>query len=338
MPLNRNNYLMNGLNNSRLTNWRSLLIAFMLALISGGCDWPIERPLKVASHEWPGYEPLHLARELGYFDEEKIHVYEVPSATASIRAFRNGYIDVVALTLDEALLLLEDKVPIKVLLVMDVSNGADAIVARPPIQSLKDIKDKAVGVESMALGAYMLTRALIKGGLQPESVKPIYIPFNKHEEAYKQHLVDILVTFEPVKSKIVQLGGRILIDSKELPNEIFDVLVIRETALNSHLQEVKSLLNGWFKAVDYLASNKEDAAFTVARRINSTPEQFINSLNDIILPSFEDNQRFLAGNDPELIHIAQQLSSVMLSNNLLSTELDIHSLIYSDINKVLINE
>ncbi len=338
MIFNLINYLMGAIVKPRILLSPVLCMAFMAPLIFAGCEWPIDSPLKVASHEWPGYEPLHLARELGFFDEQKIHVYEVPSATASIRAFRNGYIDVAALTLDEALLLLQDKVPIKVLLVMDISNGADAIVARPPIQSLKDIKDKTVGVESMALGAYMLTRALLKGGLQPENVKPIYIPFNKHEEAYKENLVDILVTFEPVKSKILQLGGKVLIDSRELPNEIFDVLVIRESALNTHLQEVKSLIKAWFKAVDYIASNKQDAAFRVARRINSSPEEFMTSLNDIILPSFEDNLGFLAGNEPQLINIAQQLNEVMHANLLLINDIDIGSLIYSDINRILINE
>lgn len=312
-----------------LQGFRFCLLFF--ALLVTGCDNKFIGPLRVASHEWPGYEPLHLARELGFFDEQKIHVYEVPSATSTIRAFRNGYIDVAALTLDEALLLLQDQVPIKILLVMDVSNGADAVLGGKGIETLKDLEGKRIGVESSALGAYMLSRTLAKANLTHQDVKPVYIPFNKHVQAYQEQQVDALVTFEPNKTLIQNAGGKVLIDSRELANEIFDVLVIRESVIATHQIAIGQLIEGWFKALNYLETQPQNAAHRISKRINISAAEFLNALKDITIPSRAQNKEFLTGNSPQLLVTGQRLADVMIKNQLLARPVDANHLIYHDI-------
>jgi len=317
----------------QLKYW-ALVLGLMSILCA--CNDDIGTPLRVASHEWPGYEPLHLARELGFYEERKIHVYEVPSATSTIRAFRNGYIDVAALTLDEALLLLQDQVPIKILLVMDISNGADAVLGNPSsVQNLPDLKGKRVGVESSALGAYMLSRTLSKANLSEQDVQAIYIPFNKHVSAYQQQQIDALVTFEPNKTLVMQAGGKVLIDSRELSNEIFDVLVIRENVIASHRDAIHQLLEGWFKALAYIDAQPQDAAKRIAKRINISPEEFLASLNDIVIPNLEQNKQFLSGEEPQLLPAGQRLANIMTQHQLLATPIDASALIYNDIQKLL---
>lgn len=304
-------------------------------LVFVGCDSETSSPLKIASHEWPGYEPLHLARELGYFDENQIQVFEVASATSAIRAFRNGNIEVAALTLDEVLLLLQDNVPVKILLVLDVSKGADAIVAHPPISTLKALKGKRIGVESMALGAYMLSRALDFAGLYNNDVTPVYVPFNKHESSFLSHDIDALVTFEPVKGKLIAKGATPLLDSRQLPNEIVDVLVIHEKALQDKPAAVTALIKGWFKALDYLQTQKPDAAQIIARRIDSTPSEFLTSLETIDLPDRNGNLALLSGNPPALDITCKRLMNVMLSHSLLVRELQINELFIPNIQTYL---
>ena len=327
------------MNDARVS--KSLLICFfhsmqglrfcllLLGLILGGCDNELVSPLRVASHEWPGYEPLHLARDLGFYDEHKIHVYEVPSATSTIRAFRNGYIDVAALTLDEALLLLQDQVPIKILLVMDVSNGADAVLGGGSVETLGDLKGKRIGVESSALGAYMLSRTLSKANLTNQDIQPVYIPFNKHLQAYQQQQVDALVTFEPNKTLIQKSGGKVLMDSRELANEIFDVLVIRESVIASHRDAVNQLIEGWFKALTYLETQPKNAADRISKRINVSADEFLNSLKEISIPNRAQNKEFLTGHSPQLLITGQRLAEVILRYLTLQGHYDLgHVLIF----------
>lgn len=303
-------------------NLRSIAQVLAVCLISmllWACNDAADQPLRVASHEWPGYEPLHLADQLGFYDEKLIHVYELSSASANIRAFRNGYIDVVALTLDEALLLLQDRLPIKVLLVMDVSNGADAVLAHAPLQQLADLRGKRIGLENMALGAYVLTRTLDKSHLSLADIETLFIPFDQHEQAFLKHDIDALVTFEPIKSKLQAAGAKVLLDSKALPNEIIDVLVIHESALKTHDEAVKALIDGWFKALDYIKTQPGHASELIAKRLHTSPEQFLQSLDDIVLPDVAWNRQFLFGEHPQFPKLVQQLQDVMLKHELLLT-------------------
>ncbi len=74
------------------------------------------RSLSVGTNVWPGYEPLYLARSLGLYGQAPIRLVEYASATQVIRAFRNGAIDVAALTLDEVLLLRESRLDARVII------------------------------------------------------------------------------------------------------------------------------------------------------------------------------------------------------------------------------
>ena len=66
-----------------------------------------ESPILLGTNVWPGYEPLYLARSLGYWDDSSVKLVEYSSASQVIRAFRNDAIHIAALTLDEVLLLKE---------------------------------------------------------------------------------------------------------------------------------------------------------------------------------------------------------------------------------------
>jgi hypothetical protein len=61
-------------------------------------------------------------------------------------------------TLDEVLLLAEDVPDVRVVLVLDVSQGADVILGRPEIARFDELRGRRVGYEATALDAFMLAR------------------------------------------------------------------------------------------------------------------------------------------------------------------------------------
>ena len=62
------------------------------------------------------------------------------SASDIMHAMRNDVLEGAALTLDETLSLIDDGIDLKVILVMDISNGADVLLAKPEIQSIADLR------------------------------------------------------------------------------------------------------------------------------------------------------------------------------------------------------
>jgi NitT/TauT family transport system substrate-binding protein len=293
-----------------------------LALALAACGGKPAEPLRIATNIWPGYEPLYLARDLGEFEGSPVGLIEMPSSSEVIRAFRNGAVEAAALTLDEVLLLQQDGIDVRILWVMDVSEGADVVMARPGIRSLKDLAGKKVGVEGSALGAYMLSRALDAAGLQPRDLEIVPLTLDQHEQAYRDGAVDAVVTFEPVRTKLMSAGARVIFDSSRITDEIFDVLAARSDELKKRPQEFSRLKESWFKAITYLRSNPDDAAERMAKRSGISGAEYLESLKGLKIPDRQENDRLLAGEHPAILEPARRLAETMLQKKLLRTPVD----------------
>jgi NitT/TauT family transport system substrate-binding protein len=296
--------------------WRTAVALVLVLLSSGGCTPEPTPVLRVGTNVWPGYEPLYLARHLGYFNSA-VRLVEYSSATQVISAYRNGAIEAAALTLDEALLLAEHGQDPRVVLVMDVSHGGDAILGRSELRSVSDMKGRRVGVEDTATGAYLLSRALETSGLQRADVAIVPLQVNEHERAFKEGRVDAVVTFEPARSKMRAAGARELFNSSQIPGEIMDVLVVRGDLAERNRRAIDTLLRGWFRAVDYLGQHPREAASVIAKRMKINPDQVLVSYQGLRLPSQADNRALLAGRSPQLIPVVQSLAAVMTDQKLL---------------------
>lgn len=64
---------------------KKLYCLFMLLVLAGCSDKPVE-PLVFGAITWPGYEPAYVARELGYQDQDRIHLAEFTNTTEVVRA------------------------------------------------------------------------------------------------------------------------------------------------------------------------------------------------------------------------------------------------------------
>lgn len=293
-----------------------LLLLLFLFLGLAGCE-RADMPIKVGANVWPGYEPLFLAQSLGYLDNSAIELATFPSTTEVMRAYRNNVIDVAAVTLDEALSTTEHKRDQRVILVCDFSSGADVLIARPEFDSLAALKGKRVGIEQNALGAYMLSRALDFAGLDPSDITVVGVPLEVHEDYFRAGKVDAVVTFDPQASRITAAGGRILFDSSKIPGEVVDVLLTNDAVVKKSGKNIASLVSGWFKALDYLASNPEDAARRVSKREQVTPAEFLKSLSGLTLPSREENLRLLDNSPESLAKTASRMREVMFRGRLI---------------------
>lgn len=290
------------------------------AVVLKGCSNRQEPLLRVASNVWPGYETLYLARSLGYYDDKNIRLVEMPSNSQASQTLRNGMIEAACLTLDEALFLMQDGMDLRVVLVMDVSHGADVVMASPEVDSLQALRGKRIGVENAAVGAVMLDAALQAGGLQAEDVTIIPLPVDEHADAYRAGRIDAAVTFEPVRSRLLTMGARVLFDSSQIPGRIVDVFVVRSEIAAAHTKALKELLQGHFRAREYLASQPQDAAKRMAPRLNGDA---LAQFSGLKLPDIEANRDLLGGNSPALKITAGELADLMLQRKLLQKKVSV---------------
>jgi len=276
--------------------------------------------LRIGTNVWIGSEPLYLARELGRIDASAVQLVEYPSASEVLRAFRNQAIDGMVISLDELFGLAADGLEPRIVLVVDVSSGADVVVGRRGMRSMRDLKGRSVAVESGALGAFVLSRALALNGMQASDVEVVHLESNEQPTAFEKGEVDGAVTFDPYRAQFLKAGATTLFDSKRIPGEIVDLLAVRASVVEKRAGAIEALLAGWFEAIDYIKTNPVDAARRMGIRQQISGEQFLEAQRGLAIPSREENLRMLAGTSPELAVTGARLLALMTDAKLLSTE------------------
>lgn len=300
-------------------------IAFLTFILASCVPAPL-KPLRIGTHVWPGYEPLFLARELGYYGNTPIKLVEYPSLDPNA-PYRNGEIEMIATPMTGLLILAQTNPEVRALLIMDISQGADAIVAKPEIGNLQSLKGRKVGMDRSTLAALILSRGLEQVGLSLKDIKIVPVELSDQEEAFKQGRVDAIVTFEPYRSNILNAGAKLLFDSSQIPGEVVDVLIGSESLLTTHATQLQVLIQGWFRALDYIEKNPEDAARRMARRQGITPEQFLSSLKGLQLVTLEENQKLLGKTNSVLLKGTQRLSQFLVENKILKQDVDLNPLL-----------
>ena len=301
-----------------------LALALFSCLLASSCTKEPEAPLRVGTNFRAGYEPFYIANELDFFGDNAVRLVEYPSATEVIRAFRSGSLEAAAITLDEALLLAQYKRDFRVILVLDYSNGADALLASESVPGLSQLKGKRVGAEVSAMGAYILARALDKAGLAPTDITLVPLAVDEHERAFLNNATDAVVTSEPVRSNLLSKGARILFDSSDMPGEIIDVLVVKESFLEKDPSRVNGLIRGWFRGVEYISRSPDDAVRRMKARLRLKDDEIKKTLKLIYFPPRDENINMLGNSLPSSAHM---LEDVMLENRLISCRVDVSSLI-----------
>ena len=293
----------------------------------GACTPPAPNTLRIGSNVWIGGEPLYLARDLGKFEPGQIQLVEYPSASEVIRAYRNQAIDGMVISLDELFTLAVDGHDPRVVLVIDVSQGADAVVGRTGMRTMRDLAGKSIGVEGGALGAYVLSRALAMSGMQPGDVQVVHLESNEQPAAFEAGRIDAAVTFDPYRTQMLRAGGQTVFDSTRIPGEIVDLIAVRKSVLDERPQAVTALLTGWFAAIAFMRADPLEAARRMGIRQQTGAEQFLQAQRGLHVPSHAENLAMLDGPDPALAATGQRLMALMLEARLLRASVDIKSLL-----------
>ena len=314
-----------------MSRWPGIGLTFLaclaLAINVIGCAREPEPPLRIGTNVWIGSEPLYLARELGHLDPKVVQLVEYPSASEVLRAFRNQAIDGMVISLDELFGLAADGLQPRIILAVDVSHGADAVVGRSGMRTMKDLKGKRVAVEGGALGAFVLSRALALNGMQPGDVDIVHLESNEQPGAFEKGQVDGAVTFDPFRAQFLRAGATTLFDSTQIPGEIVDLVAVRATVLDKQPKAVQALLAGWFRAIDYLKREPKDAARRMGIRQQTSADQFLQALDGLHIPSREENLGMLGGNPPGLVVTGSRLMALMLDSKLLRSAVKIEEVL-----------
>jgi NitT/TauT family transport system substrate-binding protein len=174
------------------------------------------------------------------------------------------------------------------------------IVAKPGIDSIKDLKGKKVGVEIGFVDHLLLLKALEKEGLKESDVELVNIPTHETPKALASGDVDAIGAWQPSSGQALKAvpGSKAIFTSADVPGLIYDVLAVSPASLSARADDWKKVAGVWYKVVDYLydPATRDDAIKIMASRVNLSPEEYSAFIDGTkILKLDEAKKAFIEG-------------------------------------------
>tara|TARA_R110002096_G_scaffold314706_2_gene508907 strand:- start:17495 stop:18481 length:987 start_codon:yes stop_codon:yes gene_type:complete len=275
-----------------------LLATFALA----ACSEAPSQPLRVGINPWPGYAPLFLAADQGFFSDEGVDVelVELSSLADVRRAFERGQTDGMASSLVEVLDADRNshRAPM-IALMADYSNGADVILAKRGITDIAELKGQRIGLEPSSLNRFILARALAQGGLSMDDVEIVSLPQVGLQEAVEMGTVDAVVTYPPISTGIEQTGlVAQVFSSADIPGEVSDVVSFNRETASRRSADIEAFVRAWGHAVDLIRTNRQESYALIGRHIGMSADELEDAYQGIEIISADRQDEFLRPGGP----------------------------------------
>ena len=235
-------------------------------------------PIKIGYSDWPGWVAWQIAKEKDLFKKHGVEVELVwfPIYTDSLTALNTGKIDANCSAWCDVIAPLAEGIKLKVVLVNDNSAGNDAIIGKPGIKSIKELKGKTVATELGTVEHFMLLQALAKNKMTEKDIEYKNLTVPDAAAAFIAGKVDGAGVWQPWINQIEKEGkGKVLFTSKEIPGLIPDLLVCQEKIVTERADEVQKIVATWFDVLAYIKSNEKEAVKIMAKVVEQKPEDYL---------------------------------------------------------------
>jgi len=287
--------------------------------------------IKCAYPYWFGFAPVHVAAELGFFAEEGVEITTVfDNDRANVMpALETGDLDCTMRTIGEHMSRpLRADSGLLVIGTIDISVGADGVVAGPEIKSVADLVGKTFAGEINHPGTVMTSYALKQMGKSLKDVNIKLIATDDAAAVFEDPSVAAVATWEPMMSDIVEnsarKGSHILLSSKDFKGLVTDVIIVRKADYEKRPQAYAAFLRGIYRAVDVY--NKEPDRFLAAAApaFDVTPDAMKADLGGVYYTSYEDAVDYLgtAEQPGKLKEIFESLNGINVDLDLQDAPLD----------------
>lgn len=288
---------------------------WLIAGAAGGallhaCTQPAQKPTdntlsaSMGLLTWVGLTPLYIAVEKGFFKERGLNLdIKIFSANAdSNAAFAAGRLNGLAPVTSEAVLIASQGRDFRIIMVQDISLGADGILARKSIADIKNLKGKRIGVDKGSVSHFFLLQVLSEAGLSEKDVTLVAMTPEAAAAAYQTGKIEAAVTYSPFleQANAAQKDGRVIYDSAKMPGAIADLFAFETKFLEANPKAGEAFVRGVLKGLEFLNNNRPEGLAIAAKRLNIKPEELDENLKVLKLPDLQANLDMLANPQSQL--------------------------------------
>lgn len=280
----------------------SLAVALCCGLLATSTCFAAAAPepgaVKMGVEPWLGYGQWHVAKHYDLFKNNGLAQVEVINFAEDKdinAALASGQIDAANIATHTAMAMIAAGLPVKVVLLLDQSQTADAMLTVSGINTLQDLKGKSVAYEEGTTSDILLHSALTSVGLTLSDIKPVPMPASSAGTALIAKRVDAAVTYEPYLSvaKKSDPTVRMLYSGKNDPGLISDVLVVRDDFLKNQPGQVNALIKTWDDALRHYNSNTKADRAIIAKEVGAEPDDLNSAFDGVKYYTLAENRRVL---------------------------------------------
>lgn len=252
----------------------------------------------MAVQPWLGYGPWYIAEENGYFADQgvDVEITNFMNDADMTAAFASGRVQVANAASHSALQLIEQGLDVSIVLLLDASLQADAVLSDGSVSSVADLKGKSVAFEEGSVSNLLLGYALQENGLTLDDITPVPMDPSEAATALLGGSVPVAVTYEPYISEARKAGTfKKIFTASENEGLISDVLVVDNSFLKSNPEAVQHIVDAWGPSVDFLMSDPDAGRSIIAKNVGSDVESLETAFDGVKFFSLADNKTMLGG-------------------------------------------
>jgi NitT/TauT family transport system substrate-binding protein len=300
-----------------------------IACTNGGAPKSSELAhLKIGLDLWAGYYPALLADQLGFFRDEGVTVdISMPEDTDQLLVdFAAGSLDGVAVAAGDTINVIEANPDVRIVLFSDLSDGADMVLALPPIERPEDLRGKAVGTNLGGFGELFVRRMLDDHGVPPADVKVLNVDAAQAVGRLVSGELAAVHTWEPYASRARAAGARVLYTSHDADGLVLDGFMFAGETLRDHPAAVRSFVHAWFRAEEHWLAHRDADDLLLQQRLASSAA--IEHAGIHLLSPAEERVAFQPGpTNRSARHVLQQFVEFFISRGTLSAAPDLDQLL-----------
>ena len=251
--------------------------------------------VKLGTEPWIGYGPWWIAQKQGFFTKEGVNVQIVNFQQDADRnaALASGQTPYSHIDTGRTIqMVANNKLKIRLFLLLDDSEGADAMLSIKRIKTLTDLKGQRIAYEQGTTSDLLLHYALHKVGIPFNSIHPIYLPAADAGTALIAGRVNVAVTYEPYISNATHGHGsnvHVLYSSAQVPGLIGDYLVGNLSFAQAHPDITRRLLRAWNDAMNFWAAKPAQGTSIMAAGVGSSVADLQATLRGVKIYSVKQN-------------------------------------------------
>ncbi|MDQ4060767.1 MAG: ABC transporter substrate-binding protein, partial [Pseudomonadota bacterium] len=279
-------------------NTLTIMLAGAVAVAAPTALRAQETKVAIGISGWTGFAPLTLAKEAGILKKNGLDVTikKIPQKDRHL-ALASGDIQCAATTVETWLVWNASGIATKQIFQMDKSFGADGMVVRNNIASIKDLKGKTVAASAPGTAPYFtLAWMLRKNGLSVKDVSVVNLEPAAAAQAFIAGQNDAAMTYEPYLSAVRDKpeAGKIIATTLDYPM-IMDTFGCTPKFIQDNEKAVRALTESYFEALAMIEKDKAKTYEIMGADVKQSGEQFGKSSSYLRWQDREANRKFFSG-------------------------------------------